>query len=64
MLKLPTHFDQVPLETVKKMVQEQMLREPIAEPYQDTKKQPWADEDLAPQELSMTVPSRSSQREF
>jgi len=49
MLNLKTHFERIPLETVRKIVEEQMRREPPAELYRGTKKKLLADDDLAPQ---------------
>jgi hypothetical protein len=64
MLNLKTHFEQIPLETVRKMVEEQMRREPPAEQCQDTENKTVADDNLAPQKLSIMISSTSSQREL
>ena len=64
MLNLKTHFEQIPLETVRKMVEEQMRREPPAEQYRGPKKKLLADDDLAPQKHLTAISSTSSQREL
>jgi hypothetical protein len=52
MLKAKTHFEQVPLETVRKMVEEQIRLEITIEQDQGTKNNTLAEDLLAMQEQS------------
>jgi len=64
MFQPKTHFLQVPLETVKKLLEEQLLRESTAEPGQETKQDSCADDELTPQAPSLAVSTTSSRREL
>jgi hypothetical protein len=56
MLKAKTHFEQVPLDTVRKMVEQQIRLEITIEQEQGTKNNTLAEDLLAVQEQSMARP--------
>jgi len=64
MCRLKTHFRQVPLQTVKKMLEEQLRHETEGEPCQETKQDSFADDELTPQAPSTVVSSPPAQREI
>jgi hypothetical protein len=53
MLKPKTHFEQIPLEMVRKIVEEQDRRETMAEQEQGTKKKTLKEDLIGAQEQSM-----------
>jgi hypothetical protein len=64
MLKLKTHFVQVPLESVKRMVEEQVRQETSVLRRQRTTKETLAEDDPEPKKQSMAASSTSPQREL
>lgn len=63
MLWLKTHYDQVPIEVVRKIVEQQMLRDPTIEPEQEIRKKT-LDEDLLTEQQQTVLGSRAfSERE-
>jgi hypothetical protein len=63
MLKLKTHFEQVPLEIVRKIVEEQIRRETTTEEDQGTKKKTLEEDLLGAQEQSVATSRTLSQVE-
>jgi len=63
MLKPRTHFEQVPLETVRKIVEEQIRREITTKQDQETRKKMLENDLLAAQEQSTASPRTYSQVE-
>lgn len=61
MLEPKTHFEQVPLQVVRKIVEEQFQRETTAEQDWETKKQTLEEDLWGAQEQSMARPRRFSQ---
>lgn len=61
---LKTRFVQVPLETVKKMLEEQLRREATAEEWQEGSRKSAAEAELRRQEPPLAGSSTSSQREL
>jgi hypothetical protein len=55
MLKTKTHFEQVPLETVRKIVEEKLLREAAREQGQETPGQTMQENSLGTQEQSKAL---------
>jgi len=55
MFKTETHFEQIPLEMVKKIVEEQMQREIAAERTQGTKEKTLEEDLWGPKEQSIAM---------
>jgi hypothetical protein len=64
MLEPKTHFEQVPMEVVRKIVEEQIRREITTEQDQGIKKKTLEEDLLETQEQSMAKPRTFSPREL
>jgi len=64
MLEPRTHFEQVPMEVVRKIVEEQLRRETATEQDQGIKKKTLEEDLLGAQEQSMARPHTVSEEEL
>jgi hypothetical protein len=64
MLEPKTHFEQVPMEAVRKIVEEQIRRETATEQDQGIKKKTLEEDLLGVQEQSMARPRTVSEEEL
>ena len=59
MLQHKTHYEQVPLEIVRRILEEQLRRESTIDPHQKTREKP-LEEELARQQQSVASPDKFS----